>query len=317
MKDFMDNHLLQKYIEGKVSREEKEEVARWLDADEKNMKDFLLLRTIYDATLWSEIGDIHSIPHVKKRRIKMVYDFLKIAAVFLLLLGGYHLVFYSKQPSQNTLLFTQTVYAPEGQRVEITLTDGTKVWLNAKTSLSFPNHFSNDERKVELDGEAYFDVKKDESRTFIVQTKDYQVNVLGTEFNVKAYHQSEQFEAALIRGSIEIYSGKTDEKIQLSPNHRVYTEDGQLKQSNLTNYNHFLWREGIIAFENESVEDILKKLELYFDISIEVKNKMILTDRYIGKFRTKDGVEHIVRVLQRKYGFKYIKDNESNIITIY
>jgi ferric-dicitrate binding protein FerR (iron transport regulator) len=311
----MENGILQRYIEGKSSQQEKQNVARWLDADEKNMHDFLIFRRIYDATLWSKVEDKKQTG--KKKKLRYAYEFLKIAAIFLLLLGGYHFLFPSKQQPQESPVIMQTIYVPEGQRAEIMLVDGTKVWLNAKTSFSFPNCFTGTERRVELNGEAYFDVTRDESRKFIVHAGTYQVNVLGTEFDVKAYRQNNQFETTLVKGSIEIGSDQTNEKIRLTPNTKAYTDNGRLVQAKLANYDHFLWKEGIIAFENESVKDIFEKLQLYYDIRIDVKNKKILNDPYIGKFRTKDGVEHVLKVLQLRYKFRYTKDSDSNTIVIY
>jgi ferric-dicitrate binding protein FerR (iron transport regulator) len=313
----MNNETLQRYIEGRSSQQEKELVARWLEADEKNRKEFLLLRRMYDAVLWYDTQEADKKPVRKRKGLKQVYEFLRIAAVFLILLGAYHFLFPAKKQLQELPVVMQTIYVPEGQRAEITLTDGTQVWLNAKTTFSFPNLFSGAERKVELDGEAYFNVTKDKSRKFIVQTESYQVNVLGTEFNVKAYQQTHQFEIALITGSVEIASVLTGEKAQLTPEHMAYLQNGKLAQAALVNHDHFLWREGIIAFEKENVKDIFDKLQLYYDVTFEVKNTKILTDDpYTGKFRTKDGVEHVLKVIQLRHKFNYTKDSNTNKIVI-
>jgi ferric-dicitrate binding protein FerR (iron transport regulator) len=317
MTDSMNNETLQRYIEGKSSQQEKEAVAGWLDADEKNKQDFLVLRRMYDAVIWSDAEQADKNPDRKKRKLKPVYELLKIAAVFLIVLSGHHFLFPEKQQPKELPAVMQTIYVPEGQRAELTLADGTTVWLNAKTRLSFPTYFSGVERRVELNGEAYFDVTRDESMKFIVQTEHYQVNVLGTEFNVKAYQQDHQFETALVKGSVEIFSGQTGEKLRLTPEHRAYIENGQLVQAALPNHDHFLWKEGIIAFEKESVKDIFDKLQLYYDIRIEVKNKEIQTALYTGKFRTKDGIEHVLKVLQLRHKFKYTKNNDTNVIEIY
>jgi ferric-dicitrate binding protein FerR (iron transport regulator) len=313
----MNNETLQRYIDGISSQQEKDIVVRWLDANEENRRDFLILRRINDAVLWSDTEKIDQTFAGKEKGLKPVYELLKIAAVFLILLGGYHLLFSRKPQPQELPVVTQTIYVPEGQRAEIKLVDGTTVWLNAKTTLSFPNHFSGTERRVELNGEAYFNVARDESMKFVVQTEHYQVNVLGTEFNVKAYQQNHQFETALMKGSVEISSGQTGEKIRLTPDHRVYTQNGRLVRAALSNHDSFLWKEGIIAFEKESMKDIFDKLQLYYDVRIEVKNNVIPADPYTGKFRTKDGVEHVLNVLQLRHKFKYTKDNDSNTIVIY
>ncbi|WP_075559670.1 FecR family protein [Parabacteroides timonensis] len=310
----MDKEILQQYIEGKLDQQQKEEVARWLDANEKNMKEFLMLRGIYDAILWNEPEQKSFLSLAK--RIRLFREFLKIAAIFILAFGSFYFLVPRNEKFIEPEIEKLTVYVPEGQWAKIFLTDGTKVWLNAKTSLSFPNRFISGERRVELDGEAYFEVKKDTTRHFIVSCKDYQVKVLGTEFNIKAYRQNDYFETALMKGSVEVESTLNHEKVLLTPKRYVYTKDGKLMSANLKNIDQFLWREGIIAFENESVKSIFCKLELYYDVKIEVKNTRILDYPYTGKFRTKDGVEHVLRVLQLQHKFAYTRDNAANVIVI-
>jgi len=312
----MENHILQKYIEGRATPQEKEEIVRWIEASDENRQTYLIQRNIYDATLWSDT------PVVRKRtsiRIKsVVYELLKIAAVFLLALGCFYFLTRDKQEEVQEIasLQMQSIYVPEGQRAEVSLGDGTKVWLNAKTTLTFPVQFDGEERRVELDGEGYFDVAHDEKHHFIVQTNKYQVKVLGTEFNIKAYSHQPYFETALLRGAVEVYTDNSDEKVLLTPDTYIYEKEGRLIQTILVNHDQFLWKEGIIAFENESVKDIFSKLELYYDVKIEVKNTRILDFPYTGKFRTKDGVEHVLRVLQLRHKFSYTKDNETNTIVI-
>lgn len=322
----MDHEILQRYIEGNSTQQEKEDVARWLDTDEKHMQEFLLLRNVYDVSLWrgkdvfAKINEVHSDKNGKsnnKRRLKLVQEFFKVAAIFLLALGCYHL-FLSPDIKTQPNVAIQTVHAPEGQRAEVVLSDGTKVWLNAKSSLTFPNDFSGADRLVELDGEAYFDVTHDELKKFIVKTNEYQIKVHGTEFNVNAYSGSNVFETALIKGSVEVLSNTTDESILLSPNKRVYAENNKLVLASLESQDQFLWKKGILFFENQDIKHIFEKLELYYDVKIDVKNKEILSHKYqyTGKFWSKDGIEHVLKVLQLRHNFKYTKD-EMNNITIY
>lgn len=310
----MNKEILQQYIEGKLDRQQKEEVAEWLDKDEGNMQEYLLLRGIYDATLWSEPGRQSAFGHGKQ--IRLLREFLKIAAIFIVAFGCSYYLISRPEKSLEPEVNMQTVYVPEGQRAEVMLADGSKVWLNAKTSLSFPDRFEGEERCVTLDGEGYFEVTKDATKHFIVSSGNYRVKVLGTEFNVKAYSQNNYFETALLKGSVEVASNYTNEKIMLTPNTYVYTREGKLIQAALQNTDQFLWKEGIIAFEGESVRNIFSKLELYYDVKIHVQNTRILNFPYTGKFRTKDGVEHALKVLQLRHQFTYTKDNDTNTIVI-
>ena len=210
----------------------------------------------------------------------------------------------------------QTIHVPAGQRTELILTDGTKVWLNSKSTFSFPNIFSEKNRNVSLDGEGYFDVTNNKKQPFIVSTLKYDIKVWGTQFNVIAYSASNIFETSLLKGSIELLNPGTDKGVLILPNERIFLNADHLVRAPISNYNHFLWKDGIISFDNESFPEMITKLELYFDLQIINKNKTILRNRYTGKFRTKDGVEHILKVLQLSNRFRYKIDDKFNIITI-
>nr|WP_286083552.1 FecR family protein [Parabacteroides goldsteinii] len=108
--------------------------------------------------------------------------------------------------TEQTPIALQTITVPAGQRINITLADGTNVWLNARTTIQYPITFNEKERLVKLDGEAYFDVTKDKSKPFIVQTNNYNVEVLGTKFDVDSYSETEIFETTLMEGSVRISS---------------------------------------------------------------------------------------------------------------
>ena len=311
----MDIEQLIKYIEGNSTQEEKDAIARWLDQDEKNWDEFLALRKTYDFTLGQlDKTPVKTVSPKEKEKKNIVVELLKIAAVFILSFGCFYLF---NRPEQAEEIVMHTIHVPAGQRAELTLADGTSVWLNAKTTLKYPNRFTYSKREVELDGEAYFNVEHDSRNEFIVHTKQYAVKVLGTEFNVSAYSASESFETSLIKGEVEIFSDKTGESFRLSPNDRAFSENGRLVKAPIQHFSHFLWRNGLISFENEQMESIINKLSLYYDVEIRVEKKEILDLKYTGKFWTKDGIEHVIKVLRIHAKFNYVKDNEQNVITIY
>lgn len=314
----MDQNILHRYIAGDATQQEKEEVARWLDADKKNMKEFLAERKLYDISIWQEeqIRVAGKVALDKKQQTlrTVAIGLSKIAAIFILAFTLAYTFLLDKSVTEPASM--QTIFVPPGQRAELTLTDGTKVWLNAKTTFTFPNKFTADGRNVTLDGEGYFDVTKDPQKPFIVKTKQYDIKVLGTEFNVTAYSASSNFETSLIRGAVEVSSSTSQAKMTLQPNTRTYVENGILKKGAIEHDTYFLWKEGLICFYDEPVDKMIEKLELYYDVKIDVQNKELLRNRYSGKFRTKDGVEHVLKVLQLNNKFTYTKDNDLNLITI-
>jgi len=311
--------LLLKYINGDCTDQEKVEITNWLDSDPQNMNEYDTLRRLNDISVW-QISSTSRFSQEKKAKTsgfskKLYREVLKIAAVFifsLLIIKFFPSEFISKSPTVKM----QTVHVPAGQRAEITLQDGTKVWLNAKTTLIFPSQFSGKSRKVKLDGEGFFEVSQDKAKPFIVGTRKYDVQVWGTKFNLIAYSANGNFKTSLLEGAVEVMKQGSKKGIMLKPNEQAALKDDRMVISSIRNMDHFLWREGIISFDNSTFTELIDKLELYFDLKIEVKSPQILNYRYTGKFRMKDGVEHILKVLQLKNKFEYKTDEKQNKITI-
>lgn len=312
--------LLLRYIEGNCNEKEKIEITNWLDAAPEHMKEYLAVRKLHDITIWqtnTEVSQIQQKPKEKNSISlwKPIYsEVLKIAAILILAF----IVFRVFTPNSNVTnqVAIQTLHVPAGQRAEITLADGTKVWLNAKSTLTFPTQFTGKKREVKLDGEGFFEVKKDKSNPFIVNTEKYDIKVWGTTFNLMAYSGKGIFETSLLEGSVEILKPGNDKGVIIRPDERIFLKKKHLVIAPIENTDHFLWKEGIISFENESFEELVNKLELYFDLKISVKSDKIMNYRCTGKFRTKDGVEHILKVLQLRNKFSYSIDDKQNIITI-
>lgn len=310
----MNQEILHRYIAGEATQDEKEDVARWLDADQKNMKEFLAQRKLHDISIWQEENS-PSIKNTKRWTLRnIIIEFSKVAAIFILALSILYPFMLNKNISTPANM--QTIFVPAGQRAELTLTDGTKVWLNAKTTFTFPDKFTANSRDVTLDGEGYFNVTKDTDKPFTVKTEKYDIKVLGTEFNVTAYTGSPIFETSLLKGAVEVSSSTTNTRIKLEPNTRTYMENGTLKKGIIEHDSYFLWKEGLLCFYDEPVGKMIEKLELYYDVRIDVQNKELLKNRYSGKFRSKDGVEHVLKVLQLSNKFTYTKDNDLNLIVI-
>jgi ferric-dicitrate binding protein FerR (iron transport regulator) len=306
-------------MEGDASQEEKEAIQRWMEADEKNRKELMSLRTLYNITVANLPETSQTVVPPTGRTRRIVTELLKAAAVIFLTFTCTRLFLFPepKDAAVTDGTHTQTLHVPAGQRAELTLADGTKVWLNSQTTLRFPDRFTETSREVVLDGEGYFDVMHDANSPFRVITQEHAVNVFGTEFNVMSYSKNGYFETSLLDGSVEITSDITRQTVSLMPGNCAYTENGELTVSAIEHYERFLWRNGIISFEHERVETLLRKLELYYDVEIVNQNKSIAGLRYTGKFRTKDGIEHVLNVLQVPTGLRYRKDVEKNLIQIY
>lgn len=310
----MDKEILQRYVEGNVSPEEIIAVVDWLDADESHVRKFMALHKLNDISLLNQ-PDNRADNQKKKRTIsfrKIGYELAKIAAILIIFWGGTKL--FETNTTEESIVTYQTLYVPTGQRAELILPDSTRVWLNAHSKLIYPVSFGKGNRQVELNGEAYFDVVHNEKQPFIEKTRQMDIQVLGTEFNVTSY--SSDFEVSLLRGCIELSSPSLSSTYKVKEKEHVKLKDNKLIVNNITDYDYFRWKEGLICFNNESVATIIEKLKLYYDIDIETHNKKFLNSRYSGKFRTKDGIEQVLKVLQIEHKFSYTKNNDLNLITI-
>lgn len=222
--------------------------------------------------------------------------------------------------SQKKLLLAvtqqQQVYVPFGQRACVTLPDGTTAWLNANTTLTYPSVFGK-ERKVQLSGEGFFNVAKNPGAPFIVTTRNINIRALGTQFNVSCYPSTPRITASLVEGKIKIYSSGNENKgIILTPNQQALIKDGEYKIETMKDQDNLLWKEGIYNFDNEPLGEIIKKLELYYDTSIIVKDSSILNYRYTGKFRQRNDVSELLRMIQKIHKFNVEKDYEHNRIIL-
>ena len=313
----MNKDILYKFFEGNASFEEEAAVKQWMEESAENRLAFLKERKLFDAMLL--LGNEEIIKNGKKRfsinLSSLRTELIKIAAVVAITLGGSY--FYYQSSLEKELMAMQTITVPAGQRINITLVDGTNVWLNARTSLSYPVKFGKNNRQVVLDGEAYFDVTKDKSKPFIVQTDNYNVEVLGTQFDVNAYSETGEFETTLMSGSVKVASvSDSTKKITLKPNNKVFLQDGKLHVTAVDDYNPYRWKEGLICFKNETFTSIMKDFEKYYGLTIQVKNKNVFKYVYTGKFRQTDGIDYALRVLQKDIKFTYQRDDENQIIYI-
>lgn len=310
----MDDKLLQLYFEGRTTEEQSRLITEWLDADAANMKHYQQLCGLYEIAFWHEKPETVTLSLKEKFRWRTILrEAVKIAAVFIL---GFTLNYWFNLGVEGDIAM-QTIHVLAGQNAQLTLADGSKVWLNAGSTLNFPTRFVEGKRRVTLAGEGFFEVKANKEKPFIVSTSMYDVKALGTSFNVHAYNQSKEFETALLTGKVEISDRMTNRSISLTPNNRAVIGDNGLSVIPIENADYFLWREGILYFD-EPLTDVLEKLELYFDVNINVNNKSVLENKRhcTGKFRTRDGLDHILSVLQLTNHFTYKKDEEKNLITI-
>lgn len=312
----MRRDILYKFFEGKASPKEQRLIGQWLDDSEKHKEVLVRERMVFDAMIVSgEITDRQSVQSRKKRTQVVFMELLRIAAVILVmfLVGGYIYV----RKMEEIRLANNIVTVPVGQRVNLQLPDGTSVWLNASSEIIYPAYFSGSTREIHLNGEAYFEVEHDASKPFIVHTETFDIKVLGTKFNVEAYKGMEGFTTALMEGSVEVTDRKNkDKSVRLYPAQKVAFRNGELCKSPIDNYDVYRWREGLICFKEARFTDLMRQLEKNYGVRILINNEAVKEKVFSGKFRTTDGIDNALRLLQKEGHYTFEWDENKTTVCI-
>lgn len=326
----MDERIY-KYFYEELSREERLSLLRDVEVDEALRKDFAELQNMHALMNLGHqlenkvIGKQKYNQFISRKQHgvsqKRWLRWGNYAALIIMLVVSSSLLTYQymqiKMQQELSPDSMNTLYTPAGQRAQLVLQDGTEVWLNAKSKLIYPSQFTDKERKVVVEGEAFFNVAKDYEKPFIVSSQDVDMKVLGTQFNVYCYPEAGYIQTSLLEGSVRVFfQDKESEGITLKPDQQVTVTGGKMVVEPISLNDHFLWREGIYAFENEPLINILKKMELYYDVKIMVKDTSLFNDTYTGKFRQRDSLDDVFRVLQQIRKFKVEKDKDKNIVTL-
>lgn len=312
----MEKELLYKFFAGTATLEEKECIMRWMEVSPDNKAVFLNERKFYNAVLLNgEPDKIQDDKNKKQHRIHFrPVEFLRIAAMVLIAFG---LGYFVHDRKADEPMAMQTIAVPAGQCVNLTLPDGSNIWLNAQTTIQYPVSFNKHERSIKLDGEAYFEVTKDKKRPFIVHTKECSVEVLGTKFNVDAYSSRHKFETVLMEGSVRVsMHHDPSETIFLKPHNKVYRSNGKLIMQKMDNYERYRWKEGLICFQDEPFEVVMEDFEKFYGLKIIVNNRKVTKYLYTGKFKQTDGIDYALSLLQKNIHFTYQRDRENHVVYI-
>lgn len=249
------------------------------------------------------------ITETKTRRFSFYRKITRIAAVLIPLFifaGGY--LYYAS--TTNKLIEVSVAY---GDRKHLVLPDSSEIWLNAGTVFKYPKDFAQKERLVYLNGEAYFTVKRDAARPFIVKASQMSVKVLGTSFNVKAYPDDERISTTLTSGKVEVNTPSQSPRI-LRPNEQLTynRKTSQLSLAEIPADNTDSWVAGKLIFTNASFPEIRQTLERRYNVVINNRIPLSETTRYTVRFLQNEGIEDVLNVLGDIIGFGYRK-NGTNI----
>ncbi len=262
----------------------------------------------FDSFLNASNNDLELKP-VKSKRL---FNYTKLAAAAsLLIICSAAIYFFNSTTATQAYLSYHNGY---GKTAVITLEDGSKISLNSNSTLKYPQHFTNDKREVELEGEGFFEISKDKDRPFTVNTNKLKTTVLGTKFNVSAYKNSAEVSVALVEGSVAVELNDKSQKITLRPTEMISVKgtSNQLIKTNFDSNKTTAWQTGAIIFENASFDDIATKLNNAYGITIINKTGDNYW-QYSGSFTKTDYVSIIQNIcFAKRINYKIT----NNIITL-
>lgn len=348
--------IIVKMLFGNASPKEEKIFDLWYNNSEENQAYFSDIKLVFEKSkessrysrfdmekAWGQITKKAAIngKNSKQKLLskKSVSLLFKYAAFFVLtfVLGGLAHYLFSK--FGNTVEGANKNYysisAPLGSKTKVELPDSTIVWLNSGSEIKYPGIFAEDEREVFLTGEAYFDVKKKSKIPFFVNTKNINIKVLGTKFNVKAYSEEGTVETVLEEGLINIGRVGDYQNLLLKPNEKaiyikkygkINDSDPRLDQirllkpkdrveqfivfENVDTKLNTSWKENELRFKSESFENLAFKLERWYNVKFHIENESIKTQQFTGSF-TNQSIEQVMKALQItvKFSYKIDKNN--------
>jgi ferric-dicitrate binding protein FerR (iron transport regulator) len=288
--------IIVKHLNNEATAPEKQELEAWLKEDMANAALFEEIKLSWEKsgeTLPDDDFDVASGWESVQEKIKQEDNVipitgrnsglkwvLRIAAV--LVISLFSLWYYTNSNAVPEQMIAQT----QGSSQEVTLPDGSKVWLNANSKLTYPKEFNGNTREVKLEGEAFFDVIKDPSQPFIIGNKDFEVKVLGTSFNVMGYANSNEVLVTVVTGTVAFKATTGSQQVILTKDEigTLNKTDHNVSESSNNDFNFMAWKTRKLRFNNQSIKQVCDALNKHFSIDVIVEDKTIYNCKFTGSF---------------------------------
>jgi len=191
-----------------------------------------------------------------------------------------------------------TIETPTGGQYQLTMPDGTRVWLNAMSSLKFPVNFGATERKVELNGEGYFEVAHNRKLPFMLNTHGQQIEVMGTHFNVNAYTNEKAVRTTLLEGSVRVREEAQSKQVTLSPGMQSILEGGKISVRQVDTELAVAWKNGSFIFDNDNLEGIMRQVSRWYDVDVKYKNEGARARLFSGSISRFENASQVLDILE-------------------
>lgn len=327
----IDELIAQYFAEG-LNEEELVSLNGWLNESEANKKHFNQLQEIWASVQNTDnqafFDKEKAYNYFKSRvnaagtaqpknKVSIFTKMQRIAAVALLfiLCGGAG--YWISSNVQNKQYANMSVEAPFGSKVKLFLPDGTLVWLNAGSSIEYSQGFGIKDRKLKLNGEAYFEVVRNEKKTFEVTANNLTVSVLGTKFNFRDYMDEDAACVTLLKGKVNVKNGKNGEELSLNPDQQVAYNKKTVTAEviNVKAKRASEWTNGVIFFDEEELPDIARELERLYNVQISIKNEALNNYRFYGSFyRTDQTIQEVMDILASTKKLKYTIEDKTIVL---
>ena len=329
------DELIANYLTEGLDKNALDELKTWIAASAENQQYFIRQREIWFSAVSREAASVYDKDKAFenfRNRVESQKEILstsrrgfslsalwRYAAVVAIIIAVGCISYWQGEVNVKDTFADISVEAPLGSKTKLYLPDGTLVWLNAGSRMTYSQGFGVDNRKVELEGEGYFEVKRNEKIPFFVKTKDLQLQVLGTKFNFRDYPEDHEVVVSLLEGKVGLNNLLREEKeAVLSPDERAVLNkaNGLLTVESVTASNASQWTDGYLFFDEELLPDIAKELERSYNVKIHIANDSLKTFRFYGNFvRREQNIQEVLEALASKEKMQY-KIEERNI-TIY
>lgn len=329
---YISNDLIIKYLKQELNPVETENVTNWLQEDKANQEFLFGLEELYQIYCWddlklaahtaSEWAKLEKRIHNRKSNVRHLpawKNLLKYAAILIGIGFTTSYIFWQSRIIKE-LQSPVTIATAKGERSHITLPDGTKVWLNACSKVSYTNAVFSKERRVKMNGEAYFEVAKNPHVPFIVESKKISTRVLGTKFNIRAYEDENYITATLLEGSIQLTSTdiRFPKNLILKPGDKIicYDENGETQYINdRKEAKNIDWISGKLNFDNRPLELIARELEKQFDTRITFSSAPLKQECFTCEFENGETLYDILNTLILTNKFTYSMNGKQIILS--
>ncbi len=308
--------LITKYKKGLCNEEEIELLNQWIDEQGIDQPDYEFKskeqEDLLKEAMRSQIKG-HIFSEKKKKDQFHIKTLLKIAAM-LVLVSAVGIWVWSNHHLRQSEQLT-TVYNPAGQLKTLVLPDGSKVFLNAASKISFPSRFSSENREVTLIGEAYFEVVHNPEKPFLIYTGKVRTQVLGTSFNIKAYANEPKIQVAVVSGKVGVVAGHLSAFLTPNQTADYHIKDDRLLKSTIADASVLkAWTDGQLVFRDQSFNEIIRTVIRKYKTNIIIQNNQTAGAILNAHFDKNESLENVISVLCTYVGAKYKHEGTTYLI---